>query len=57
MFVEGLDALRAVDAYNGRNLWEFKLPGIQSAFNADHLAGTAVTATVSASRTGVWSCQ
>ncbi len=43
MFVEGLDALRAVDAYNGRNLWEFKLPGIQSAFNADHLAGTAVT--------------
>ena len=43
MFVEGLDALRAVDAYNGRNLWEFKLPGIQTAFNADHLAGTAVT--------------
>jgi outer membrane protein assembly factor BamB len=43
MYVEGLDALRAVDAYNGRNLWEFALPGIQSAFNADHLAGTAVT--------------
>jgi outer membrane protein assembly factor BamB len=43
MFVEGLDALRAVDAYNGRNLWEFSLPGIQAAFNADHLAGTAVT--------------
>jgi len=43
MFVEGLDALRAVDAYNGRNLWEFALPEIQSAFNADHLAGTAVT--------------
>jgi outer membrane protein assembly factor BamB len=43
MFVEGLDALRAVDAYNGRNLWEFALPGIQSAFDADHLAGTAVT--------------
>ncbi|MCI0360562.1 MAG: PQQ-binding-like beta-propeller repeat protein, partial [Planctomycetaceae bacterium] len=38
-----LDALRAVDAYNGRNLWEFALPGIQSAFHADHLAGTAVT--------------
>jgi outer membrane protein assembly factor BamB len=43
MFVEGLDGLRAVDAYNGRNLWEFSLPGIQTAFNADHLAGTAVT--------------
>jgi hypothetical protein len=28
MFVEGVDALRAVDAYNGRNLWEFPLPGI-----------------------------
>jgi outer membrane protein assembly factor BamB len=43
MFVEGLDALRAVDAYNGRNLWEFALPGIQSSFNSDHLVGTAVT--------------
>jgi outer membrane protein assembly factor BamB len=43
MFVEGLDALRAVDAYNGRNLWEFPLPNIQTAFNADHLNGTAVT--------------
>ena len=43
MFVEGLEALRAVDAYNGRSLWQFDLPGIQTAFNADHLAGTAVT--------------
>jgi outer membrane protein assembly factor BamB len=43
MFVEGVDALRAVDAYNGRNLWEFKLPGILKAFVADHLSGTAVT--------------
>jgi outer membrane protein assembly factor BamB len=43
MFVEGIDALRAVDAYNGRNLWEFPLPGIQAAFVADHLSGTAVT--------------
>jgi outer membrane protein assembly factor BamB len=43
MFVEGIDALRAVDAYNGRNLWEFALPGIQAAYSADHLSGTAVT--------------
>ena len=43
MFVEGLDALRAVDAYNGRNLWEFPLPDMLKAYNADHLAGTAVT--------------
>jgi outer membrane protein assembly factor BamB len=43
MFVEGIDALRAVDAYNGRNLWEFKLPDVQQAYDADHLSGTAVT--------------
>lgn len=43
MFVEGLDALRAVDAYNGRNLWEFKLPGVLKAYSAEHLNGTAVT--------------
>ncbi|MEK6259188.1 MAG: PQQ-binding-like beta-propeller repeat protein [Planctomycetota bacterium] len=43
MFVEGISALRAVDAYNGRNLWEFPLPNIQKAHNADHLSGTAVT--------------
>ena len=55
MFVEGLDALRAVDAYNGRNLWEFPLPGIQAAFNADHLAGTAVTGSnVCVAQSGVY---
>jgi len=43
MFVEGIDALRAVDAYNGRNLWEFSLPGVLAAYSADHLSGTAVT--------------
>jgi outer membrane protein assembly factor BamB len=43
MFVEGISALRAVDAYNGRNLWEFPLPNIQKAYSADHLSGTAVT--------------
>jgi outer membrane protein assembly factor BamB len=43
MFVEGMAALRAVDAYNGRNLWEFPLPNIQTAYNADHLSGTSVT--------------
>lgn len=43
MFVEGIAALRAVDAYNGRNLWEFPLPNIQKAYSADHLSGTAVT--------------
>ena len=43
MFVEGVDAVRAVDAYNGRNLWEFALPGVLAAYSADHLSGTAVT--------------
>jgi outer membrane protein assembly factor BamB len=43
MFVEGTAALRAVDAYNGRNLWEFALPGVQKSYSAEHLAGTAVT--------------
>ena len=43
MFVEGLEALRAVDAYNGRSLWEFRLPDVQTAYDADHLSGTAVT--------------
>ncbi len=43
MFVEGMHALRAVDAYNGRNLWEFALPDVLDAYNADHLSGAAVT--------------
>jgi outer membrane protein assembly factor BamB len=43
MFVEGINALRAVDAYNGRSLWEFPLPGILAAYSADHLSGAAVT--------------
>ncbi len=43
MFVEGVDAIRAVDAYNGRNLWEFALPGVLAPYSADHLSGTAVT--------------
>ncbi len=43
LFAEGLDELIAVDAYNGRPLWRFKQEGILDAYNADHLAGTAVT--------------
>ncbi|QDU47653.1 outer membrane biogenesis protein BamB [Symmachiella dynata] len=43
LFVEGMDALRAVDAYNGRTLWEYALPGVQRAHDADHLMGTAGT--------------
>jgi outer membrane protein assembly factor BamB len=43
MIVEGMDALQCVDAYNGRSLWQFPLPGILKAYDSDHLMGTAGT--------------
>ncbi|MBL8799760.1 MAG: PQQ-binding-like beta-propeller repeat protein [Planctomycetia bacterium] len=43
LFVEGLNGLRAVDAYNGRTLWEFPLDGILKPYNGEHLMGTAGT--------------
>jgi outer membrane protein assembly factor BamB len=33
----------AVDAYNGRPLWEFEIKGILKAYDGEHLAGTAIT--------------
>jgi outer membrane protein assembly factor BamB len=43
LFAEGVDELIAVDAYNGNPLWRFEQKGILDAYNADHLAGMAVT--------------
>lgn len=43
LFAEGLNELIAVDAYNGRPIWRFEQKGILDAYNADHLAGTAIT--------------
>lgn len=43
LYVQGLDALRCVDAYNGRTYWEYPLPGILKAFDQEHLMGTAGT--------------
>lgn len=43
MFVEGTHGLRAVDAYNGRRLWEVSLPNILKPYQAEHLMGTAGT--------------
>lgn len=43
MFVEGLDALRCVDPYNGRTLWEYPLPDILGPFDGDPLMGTSGT--------------
>ena len=43
LFVEGLHALRAVDAYNGRTLWEFPLRDIMKPYDQEHLVGAAAT--------------
>lgn len=43
LFVMGMDELLATDAYNGRVLWKFEVPGALRAYNADHLMGTAGT--------------
>lgn len=43
LYVEGLDALRCVDAYNGRRLWEVPLEGVLRAYDQEHLMGTAGT--------------
>lgn len=43
LFVEGMNALRAVDPYNGRSLWEYPLPGVLKPYHGEHLMGTAGT--------------
>jgi outer membrane protein assembly factor BamB len=41
--MEGMHSLRAVDAYNGRRLWEHPLPNILKAYHGEHLMGTSGT--------------
>ena len=43
LFHEGLDEIRAVDAYNGRELWSYRLSGVLRPYDGDHLMGTAGT--------------
>lgn len=43
LIAEGMDEIRAVDAYNGRTLWKFALKGILAPYNADHIVGTSQT--------------
>ncbi|MFT5523545.1 MAG: outer membrane protein assembly factor BamB [Pirellulaceae bacterium] len=43
LFHEGLNGLCAVDAYNGRVLWTYEIPGVLRAYNGDELMGTAGT--------------
>lgn len=43
MFVAGIDAVRAVNIYNGTDLWEVPLPKMLAAYHQDHLTGVAAT--------------
>ncbi|MFH1920374.1 MAG: PQQ-binding-like beta-propeller repeat protein [Planctomycetota bacterium] len=43
LFVEGLHAVLCVDPYNGRKLWEYPLPNIQTVFDGDPLMGVSGT--------------
>ncbi|UCG58926.1 MAG: PQQ-binding-like beta-propeller repeat protein, partial [Phycisphaerales bacterium] len=43
LFVEGLHGLRAIDAYNGQVLWEFRIRNILKPYDQEHLMGTAGT--------------
>ncbi len=43
LFIEGLDAVLCVDAYNGRRLWHCPVPGIQAVYDGEHLMGTSGT--------------
>jgi outer membrane protein assembly factor BamB len=43
LFVQGMDALRALDAYNGRLLWEVPFKDIGKPYDGEHLLGTAGT--------------
>ncbi len=43
LFVEGIDGLRAIDAYNGTILWDYPIPGVLKAYDQEHLNGVAIT--------------
>ncbi len=43
MFVEGINTLRAVNAYNGRPLWDYTLNNVLEEYDQDHLMGVSGT--------------
>jgi outer membrane protein assembly factor BamB len=43
LIYEGLDGLIAVNAYNGRELWRYDIPGILKPYDGDELMGLAGT--------------
>jgi outer membrane protein assembly factor BamB len=43
LFVQGRNAIRAVDAYNGQLLWEYFIEDLMTAYDQEHLNGTSIT--------------
>ena len=43
LFVQGNHGIRAVDAYNGRTLWEYYIENLMKPYDQEHLNGTAIT--------------
>lgn len=43
LFHQGIDGIVAVDAYNGRELWRYDIPGVLKAYDGDELMGAAGT--------------
>jgi len=43
LFVEGLHGVRAIDAYNGRTLWETPVREVLKPYHGEHLMGTSGT--------------
>ncbi len=43
LYVQGLNGIRAVSAYNGRVLWDFPIKDITKPYHGEHLVGTAAT--------------
>ncbi len=58
MFIEGLSGLLCVDAYNGRTIWKRPLPPMLSAYDQEHLMGTAGTGSnICVTRGGIYLAQ
>ncbi len=43
LFVAGLHGILAMDAYNGRDLWTYPIPGYLADYDQEHLNGAAIT--------------
>ena len=43
LFVEGMHGVAAENAYNGRPLWEFRIPDVLKPYDQEHLVGVAGT--------------